>query len=113
MERRMTHQLNAHATLVVSAIGLRLTPRWKRVLGADDRRRESKCNRHEINEHYFGIYIHQSSFSILSSGFGLLLLGQSPVAFGAFSKLCSASSIEKLPGFWLGLYTEIEHPDKA
>src|SRR4029077_13454355 len=33
---------------------------------------------------------------------GLLLLGQSPVAFGAFCKVCSASSSEKLPGFWLG-----------
>ena len=27
---------------------------------------------------------------------------QSPTAFGASCKLCSASSSEKLPGFWLG-----------
>jgi hypothetical protein len=35
--------------------GRPVVPRWKRVLGAGDRRRESKCNRRETNEHYFGI----------------------------------------------------------
>ena len=41
-------------------------------------------------------------FTPISASGLSLIANTAPVAFGAFCKLCSASSSEKLPGFWLG-----------